>query len=235
MISSSLFLNCLSLSNRGHPLEGSCQEVKCLRYTPFAFFFRGMLHGIPPPSCRLGRARVFSAFGCGHFDAAPHTHQDQGSWRSRLWARPLPLTPSCPKKTFGTLPCPIVIITDVMAPLRRHSLCGSRQKRRQLNNSVSGHLKGAEVRTNQTLWFLTIPYCSLTPQPQRRVPRLAKRSGHIKRDLLAHDVITSPSQLMSHSSVCHGHLCLGCFALVKTLNLRIKAHRKMGRLTVCPA
>ena len=131
-----------------------------------------MLYGIPPPPCRLGRARVFSAFGYGRFDAAPHTHQDQGSLRSRLISQTSAPGTTVPQKTFGTLSVSNrdVIITDVMAPLRCHSLCGSRQRRRQLNNSVVGHLKGAEAWTNQILWLLTIPFPSLTPQPQHRVP-----------------------------------------------------------------
>jgi hypothetical protein len=63
-----------------------------------------------------------------------------------------------------------MIITDVMVPLRCHPLCGSRQRRRQLNKLKAGHLKGAEVRTNQILWLVAIPFSSLTPQPQRPVP-----------------------------------------------------------------
>jgi hypothetical protein len=45
----------------GHPLEGSCQEVKRPPYPPLGIFFgRGTLHGISLPICRFARARVFS-------------------------------------------------------------------------------------------------------------------------------------------------------------------------------
>ena len=39
--------------------------------TPVHFFCRGMLHGIPLPSCRLGRAWVFNGFGYSRL-VAPH-------------------------------------------------------------------------------------------------------------------------------------------------------------------
>jgi hypothetical protein len=57
----------------GHPLEGSCQEVKRPPYPPLGIFFgRGTLHGISLPICRFARARVFSGFG---IDRTMATHQ----------------------------------------------------------------------------------------------------------------------------------------------------------------
>src|SRR5688500_6822671 len=57
---------------REHPLEGSCQEVKLPPYTPCAFFFAEVCcMASRPPSCRLGRARIFSGFGYSRI-VAPH-------------------------------------------------------------------------------------------------------------------------------------------------------------------
>ena len=55
-----------------HPLEGSLSRGEIPPLHTFCIFFCcGMLHGIPLPSCRLRRARIFSAFGC-HRAVAPH-------------------------------------------------------------------------------------------------------------------------------------------------------------------
>jgi hypothetical protein len=102
----------------GHPLEGSCQEAKHLPYPPFCIFLHQKYvawHLTPDlPFCpRPCLQRFWYRSPCGD---APDTHQDQGSLRSRLWARPLPLAPIVPQKTLGTLPCPIVMITVHVAP-----------------------------------------------------------------------------------------------------------------------
>ena len=77
-----------------------------------------------------------------------------------------------PQKTIGTLPCPSVKMTPVMAPRRLHSVGGSRQRRRQLNKRAAGHFKGAEVRTNHFQGWkpLRFPASVLSPNTRSLYP-----------------------------------------------------------------
>src|ERR1700751_5145570 len=51
---------------------------------------------------------------------------------------------------------------------------------------------------NQASWFSTNPYASSLPRPNRECSLSGKSLGDIERNLVFHNVITSPTQLVSH-------------------------------------
>jgi len=92
----------------GHPLEGSCQEVKHVPYTPFCIFLPRYVvsHGISLPMCRFARTRVFSRCDVARPVA---THQTPIRIKAHdghlaIWPGIRPLARIVPQKTLGTLP-----------------------------------------------------------------------------------------------------------------------------------
>ena len=59
---------------------------------------------------------------------------------------------------------------------------------------------------------------------------LGKRLGDIKHNLIFHNVVTSPAELVRHRFDGHNRMALGFLFLIEALDPRIKADRKVGGL-----
>jgi hypothetical protein len=101
--------NCDSGCMWGHPLEGSCQEVKLRHAQLFVVFFCSCAPSDSPGLCPPRRAPVFGGCGVG---AAPGPHQSPirikasgGGAVARTPCQPLaiagPSTPSVPHRVHG--------------------------------------------------------------------------------------------------------------------------------------
>ena len=98
---------------------------------------------------------------------------------------------SVPQKIVGTLPCPIVMITDFGLPEGSIPLVAHD---RGVANRTSGSLTlslglRSGLITFDGLTPLPFPASDLSPNAWSL---LTKRFGYIKRDLVAHDMITGP-------------------------------------------
>jgi hypothetical protein len=63
---------------------------------------------------------------------------------------------------------------------------------------------------------------------------LGKRLGDIKHNLIFHNVVTSPAELVRHRFDSHNRMALGFLFLIEAFDPRIKADRKIGGLHKCP-
>jgi hypothetical protein len=96
-----------------------------------------------------------------------------------------------PQKIVGTLSCPIVMITDLGLPSGSTPWVAHD---RGVANFTSGSLTLSPGLRSGLITFdgLTpLPFPASDLSPNARYP-LTKRFGYLKRDLLAHDMITGP-------------------------------------------
>ena len=169
------------MERKSHPLEGSCQEAILNPYTTFDIFSRCVPLDTLHPRLAVSDASVFSFPWRRLRCAAPVTHQDQGLVTSRFVARRLPLAPSVPQKTLGSLPCPIVYSVQI-AWLPRGSNFDRAHGRgvAPLGHSAAGPLSWVETGTNQIGWMSTNFSPSLQPQPNSW-PDLSQRLSSPQR------------------------------------------------------
>jgi hypothetical protein len=87
---------------------------------------------------------------------------------------------------------------------------------------------------NQDSWLLTNPNTSSLPRPNRECSLSGKRLADIERNLVFHNVITSPTQLVRHRFDRRDAVGLGFFPLVKALDVGTEPNREVGRLDIGP-
>src|SRR6266576_3494849 len=172
----------------------------------------------------------FQSFGVG---VGPH----QSPIRFKAWELSCerndlpPLAIVLPQKTVGTTPRPRYRIHKSRGspfsganPIVAHGV-GVPSDQITIELSI---FTGMRQRPIKSCGFEPTPFPAYCPVPTEKL-FLGKGPRDIERHLIAHDVVTSPRELMGHRLDGDHSLSLGLLSVIESANQRFKANGKVGR------
>ena len=195
-----------------HPLKGPCQQKILHHHKKMLFFCRDIIQQRDQPLF-FACARDFKSYRCGSLtDLLPGTHQVQGQWKKKVNRR-LPsnhpfffMTPGPrigPQKNIGTLLCPMGCYKKQGLKNASHRGLTTRADREKRH--PPGFLLRECNGVPTKLWGFQPPEHTGSPFQSQ----LLKQQALSKRNLISHDVIANPSQLIAQRFGCKARICLG--------------------------